>query len=32
MLSLGILKRIEKKMTGAANKAPYLYRFVGGAY
>lgn len=29
MLSLGILERIEKKMTGAANKAPYLYRFVG---
>lgn len=32
MLSLGILERIEKKMTGAANKAPYLYRFVGEAY
>lgn len=31
MLGLGILERIEKKMTGAANKAPYLYRFVGGA-
>lgn len=29
MLSLGILERIEKKMTGAANKAPYVYRFVG---
>ncbi|CAH0996112.1 hypothetical protein EMA8858_02242 [Emticicia aquatica] len=28
ILSLGILERIEKKMTGAANKAPYLYRFV----
>jgi hypothetical protein len=32
MLSLGILERIEKKMTGAANKAPYLYRFVGEGY
>lgn len=29
ILSLGILERIEKKMTGAANKAPYLYSFVG---
>ena len=29
ILGLGILERIEKKMTGAANKAPYLYRFVG---
>ncbi|AFK02375.1 NUDIX hydrolase [Emticicia oligotrophica DSM 17448] len=29
ILSLGILERIEKKMTGAANKAPYVYRFVG---
>ena len=29
ILSLGILERIEKKMTGAANKAPYLYRFAG---
>jgi 8-oxo-dGTP diphosphatase len=27
MLSLGILERLEKKYTGAANKAPYLYRF-----
>jgi 8-oxo-dGTP diphosphatase len=27
-LGLGILERIEKKMTGAANKAPYLYRFI----
>ena len=26
MLSLGIFERLEKKMTGAANKAPYLYR------
>lgn len=32
MLGLGILERIEKKMTGAANKAPYLYRFVGEAH
>lgn len=30
MLSLGILERIAKKMTGAANKAPYLYRFASG--
>lgn len=29
ILGLGILERIEKKMTGASNKAPYLYRFVG---
>lgn len=29
VLSLEILERIEKKMTGAANKAPYLYRFAG---
>jgi ADP-ribose pyrophosphatase YjhB (NUDIX family) len=27
MLSMGILERLEKKYTGAANKAPYLYRF-----
>ena len=27
MLSSGILQRVEKKFTGAANKAPYLYRF-----
>jgi 8-oxo-dGTP diphosphatase len=27
MLSLGILERLEKKFTGAANKAPYLYKF-----
>ncbi|WP_310586023.1 NrtR DNA-binding winged helix domain-containing protein [Runella sp. MFBS21] len=27
MLSLDILERIEKRYTGAANKAPYLYRF-----
>jgi ADP-ribose pyrophosphatase YjhB (NUDIX family) len=27
MLSLGVLERLEKKFTGAANKAPYLYRF-----
>lgn len=30
MLGLGILERIEKKMTGAANKAPYVYKFIGG--
>lgn len=29
ILGLDILQRIEKKMTGAANKAPYLYRFIG---
>ena len=28
MLSLGVLVRMEKKFTGAQNKAPYLYRFV----
>lgn len=27
MLNLGILKMVEKKMTGAAHKAPYLYKF-----
>ncbi len=27
ILDLGVLKRLEKKFTGAANKAPYLYRF-----
>ncbi|MFN8258541.1 MAG: NUDIX domain-containing protein [Bacteroidales bacterium] len=27
MLSLNILERLDKKYTGAANKAPYLYRF-----
>jgi 8-oxo-dGTP diphosphatase len=27
ILSMGILERLEKKFTGAANKAPYLYRF-----
>ncbi|MEZ4902820.1 MAG: NUDIX domain-containing protein [Spirosomataceae bacterium] len=27
MLNLGILERVEKLYTGAANKAPYLYRF-----
>lgn len=27
MLDLGVLDRLEKKYTGAANKAPYLYRF-----
>lgn len=27
MLSLNVLDRLEKKYTGAANKAPYLYRF-----
>lgn len=27
ILSLEVLERLEKKFTGAANKAPYLYRF-----
>ncbi|MBV6443195.1 MAG: NUDIX domain-containing protein [Haliscomenobacteraceae bacterium CHB4] len=27
MLSLGILERVEKKFSGRAHKAPYLYRF-----
>lgn len=27
MLSLGILERIDKKWTGGAHKAPYLYKF-----
>jgi 8-oxo-dGTP diphosphatase len=27
MLSLNVLERLEKQFTGAANKAPYLYRF-----
>ena len=27
MLSLGILECVAKKWTGAAHKAPYLYRF-----
>ncbi len=27
MLDLEVLQRLEKKFTGAANKAPYLYRF-----
>lgn len=27
MLSLGILERLDKKWTGGAHKAPYLYRF-----
>ncbi len=28
ILSMGILERIEKKFTGAAHKAPYLYKFI----
>jgi 8-oxo-dGTP diphosphatase len=27
ILNLNVLERLEKKFTGAANKAPYLYRF-----
>ena len=27
ILDLGVLERLEKKFTGAQNKAPYLYRF-----
>lgn len=29
ILDLNVLERLEKKYTGAANKAPYLYRYVG---
>lgn len=29
ILDLNVLERLEKKYTGAANKAPYLYRFKG---
>ena len=29
MLSLGILERQEKRFSGKAHKAPYLYRFKG---
>jgi 8-oxo-dGTP diphosphatase len=28
ILDLGVLERLEKKFTGAANKAPYMYRFL----
>ncbi|MFT5884944.1 MAG: 8-oxo-dGTP diphosphatase [Arcticibacterium sp.] len=28
ILSLNVLERLEKKFTGAANKAPFLYRFI----
>ncbi|SOE20321.1 ADP-ribose pyrophosphatase YjhB, NUDIX family [Spirosomataceae bacterium TFI 002] len=28
ILDLGVLERLEKKFTGAANKAPFLYRFL----
>jgi len=28
MLSLSILERVAKRMTGGAHKAPYLYRFI----
>ncbi|GHB83609.1 NUDIX hydrolase [Persicitalea jodogahamensis] len=28
ILNLNVLERLEKKFTGAANKAPYLYRFL----
>lgn len=31
MLGLGILERIDKKWTGKAHKAPYLYRFASGS-
>lgn len=31
MLNLGILDRVEKLYTGAANKAPYLYKFKAGS-
>ena len=29
ILDLNVLERLEKKFTGASNKAPYLYRFRG---
>jgi hypothetical protein len=32
MLKLGIFIRLEKQLTGAANKAPYLYRFDEAKY
>lgn len=28
ILDMNVLERLEKKFTGAANKAPYLYRFI----
>lgn len=28
ILDMNVLERLEKKFTGAANKAPYLYRFL----
>lgn len=31
ILSLGVLERLEKKMSGGAHKAPYLYRFISPA-
>ena len=31
ILDLNVLERLEKKFTGAANKAPYLYRFANEA-
>jgi hypothetical protein len=30
MLGLGILEKVEKKLTGGAHKAPYLYKFLPG--
>ena len=27
ILDMNVLERLEKKFTGAANKAPYLYKF-----
>lgn len=32
ILDLDVLERLEKKFTGAANKAPYLYRFKKGGF
>lgn len=32
ILDLHVLERLEKKFTGAANKAPYLYRFKRDGY
>jgi hypothetical protein len=31
ILELDVLERLEKKFTGAQNKAPYLYRFKNNA-
>jgi hypothetical protein len=30
MINLGILEKVDKKLTGGAHKAPYLYKFLSG--